>query len=80
MADMLAVKPVTLIGKAYVREAPAGSPDCFLCIDSEETKGIVFGFFDKENIENARLAAAALNTWAGFEQEERARPSLIVAN
>jgi len=80
MADMLAVKPVTLIGKAYVREAPVGSPDCFLCIDSEETKGIVFGFFDKENIENARLAAKALNLWAGFDEDEQMRPTLIVAN
>ena len=80
MSGTLEVKPVTLIGKAYVREGAVGSPDCFLCIDSEETKGIVFGFFDKENIENARLAAAALNMWAGFDDGDQMRPPMIVAN
>ena len=78
MAEGVTVKPVTLVGRAYVRDAE--NNDCVLCIDSVEVKGIVFGFFAPQDKENARLAAAALNLWAGFDAEEKAPPSIIIKN
>jgi hypothetical protein len=63
---------VKFIGKAYVKEGVEN--DCYVCIDSEDTKGIVLMFIAKENIQNAHYAADALNLWAGLiEQGDPAR-------
>jgi len=78
MAEGVAVKPVTLVGRAYVRDAE--NNDCVLCIDSVEVKGIVFGFFAPQDKENAQLAAAALNLWAGFDADGKAQSTLIITN
>lgn len=57
---------IKLIGKAYIIPEPdENNPNCYLCIDSEETKGIIFGCFNKQDIANAHAAAETLNLWAG---------------
>ena len=64
------MKLVKFVGKAYVKEAASeDNPDCYVCIDSEETKGIVLMFLAKKDIENAHAAADALNLWAGLIEE-----------
>lgn len=69
---------VKFIGKAYVVEG--AGPDCYVCIDSEETVGIVLMFFSKVDIGNARSAASALNLWAGIDIQEPAVGIKLVTN
>jgi hypothetical protein len=51
-------------GDAYVSPASAeDNPDAYLCIDSEETKGIVIRVGSKAWIEDLEEMAASLNAW-----------------
>lgn len=72
MAEGLVLKTVVLVGKAYVKEAE-DKTECYLCIDSDQTIGIVFGFFAYRDIGNAQAAADALNLWSG-----QAQPLVII--
>jgi hypothetical protein len=65
------ITPVKFIGRAYVSASTLDSnPDVWVCIDSEDIKGIVLMFFSKDTIENAQAAADALNIWAGKDAAE----------
>lgn len=63
------MKPVTFVGRTYVLEHQGEDDSNCVCIDSEDTKGIVLMFFAKQDAANAHAASMALNLWAGFEIE-----------
>lgn len=53
------------IGPAYISPATADTdPDAYLCIDSDETVGVVIRLGSKDRIEDLQELAAALNEWA----------------
>lgn len=56
----------TLLGRAHVIPAKADdNPDAYLCIDSDDTPGIVIRIGRKEDIQELEAFADALNHWAG---------------